>query len=54
MYYQTLVINCDGKIMTDCSFFVTCGFTEETDRTQANMMLDSTNYFEIVDMINIK
>lgn len=40
--------------MTEYSFFVTCGFTEETDSTHMNMMFDSTNYFEMVYMIIIK
>jgi len=37
-------------MMSDYSFFVTWGFTEETDSTQTN----STNYFEMVDMINTR
>lgn len=34
--------------------FAICGFAEETDSTQTNMLLDSTNYFEMGNVINIK
>lgn len=35
-------------------FFAKCGFAEGTDSTQTNKLLDSTNYFEMGNVINIK